>query len=273
MPKKEKNKTVGAGSKPARKTNKKTKTSKKITMEQKRKRRKILKWTSLIILMFVAIILFLLSSVFNIKEIKVINNNKISEQEIVNLSSIKVNENMFKFLKIKASENIKTNPYIESAEIHRKLNETIEINVKERVTTYMLPINEAEYAYMNNQGYILEISSEKLEVPIIIGYSTESVEPGNRLEVADLKKLNTVVQILNTAKEKDLAEKITSINIEDEKDFVITMESENKIIHFGDSKSINDKFVKLVAVLEDTVGEKGEIFLKNVDKIYFRKEV
>ena len=45
------------------------------------------------------------------------------------------------------------------------------------------------------------------------------------------------------------------------------------MIHFADSKSINDKFVKLVAVLEDTVGEKGEIFLKNVDKIYFRKEV
>lgn len=273
MPKKEKNKTARAGSKPAHKTNKKTKTSKKITMEQKRKRRKILKWTSLIVLIFVAIILFLLSSVFKIKEIKVINNNKISEQEIVNLSNIKVNENMFKFLTIKASENIKTNPYIESAEIHRKLNGTIEINVKERVTTYMLPINEAEYAYMNNQGYILEISNEKLEVPIIIGYSTENIEPGNRLEVADLKKLNTVVQILNTAKEKELAEKITSINIEDEKNFVITMESENKIIHFGDSKSINDKFVKLTAVLEDTVGETGEIFLKNVDKIYFRKEV
>lgn len=137
----------------------------------------------------------------------------------------------------------------------------------------MLPIDDTQYAYINNQGYILEISSEKLELPTISGYVTENIESGNRLQVIDLKKLNTVIQILNTAKEKGLAEKITNINIEDEKDFLITMESENKLIHFGDSQNINDKFVKLMAVLEDTVGEKGEIFLKNVDKIYFRKEV
>lgn len=270
MPKQKQKKTKGAGSSSAHKTKKST--SKK-TLEQKRKRRKILKWTSLTILFTVAITLFLLSSLFNIKEIKVTDNNKISAEEIINLSNIQINENMFKFLKIKASENIKTNAYIESVSIHRKLNGVIEIKVKERVATYMLPINEAEYAYINNQGYILEINSEKLELPMIIGYITENIEPGNRLEIEDLKKLNTVVQILNTAKEKKLAEKITNINIEDENNFIITMESENKIIHFGNSKNINDKFVKLSAALEDTVDEKGEIFLNNIDKIYFRKEV
>ncbi len=137
----------------------------------------------------------------------------------------------------------------------------------------MLPIDDTHYAYINNQGYILELSNEKLELPTIAGCVTEYIEPGNRLDVADLKKLNTVIQILNTAKEKGLAEKITNINIEDEQDFLVTMENENKLIHFGNSKNINDKFVKLIAVLEDTVEEKGEIFLKNIDKIYFRKEV
>lgn len=90
--------------------------------KKKKKRLKILKWTSLLILGTVAVTLFLLSDLFNIKEIKVINNNKITSQEIRELSTLQVNENMFKFLKVSIVEKIKQNPYIESANIRRKLN-------------------------------------------------------------------------------------------------------------------------------------------------------
>lgn len=90
--------------------------------KKKKKRLKILRWTSLLILGVVAITLFLLSDLFNIKEIKVINNNKITSQEIRDLSTLQLDENMFKFLKISVIEKIKQNPYIESANIHRKLN-------------------------------------------------------------------------------------------------------------------------------------------------------
>lgn len=249
------------------------KVSKKTNSKKKKIRLKILKWTSLFVLIIAAITLFLLSDLFNIKQIKVTQNNKISEQEIVNLSGLKTNENMFKFLSFQVKEKIKTNPYIENIKIHRKIDGTVEVIVKERVTTYMLLLEDSQYAYINNQGYILEITSEKLEVPTITGYITKGIEPGNRLMVEDLQKLNTVIQIMNTAKVKNLAAQITNINIENEKDFLITMESENKIIHFGDDSSVNEKFVKLIAVLEDTVGQKGEIFVKNINKIYFRKEV
>lgn len=131
---------------------------------------------------------------------------------------------------------------------------------------------EGQYAYINNQGYILEITDAKLEVPIIIGYKTEKLEPGNRLIEEDLEKLNTVIQIIKTAKEKSLDTKITYINIENEKDFIITMESENKIIHFGDSSSINDKFININAILKDTVEQKGEIYVKDLNKVFFRED-
>lgn len=249
------------------------KVSKQTNSKNKKRRLKIIKWTSLLILIIGAITLFLLSDLFNIKQIKVLNNNKILSDEIIALSEIKLNENMFKFLGFKAEEQIRQNPYIEEVKIHRKLDGTIEINVKERVTTYMLALEDEQFAYINNQGYILEKSVEKLQVPVITGYITKNIEPGFRLEIKDLEKLNTVIQIMNTAKERELAPQISSINIENEKDILITMESESKLVHFGDASFINEKFVKLIAVLEDTVGEKGEIFVKNINKIYFRKEV
>ena len=132
---------------------------------------------------------------------------------------------------------------------------------------------EDKYAYINNQGYILEISEELIECPTITGYITENIEPGNRLEQEDLKKLNTVIQIVKIAKEKELDDKITNINIENEKDFLVTMETENKIIHLGDSSNINDKFIMLKAVLIDTVEQKGEIFVKDLNKVFFRENV
>lgn len=88
----------------------------------------------------------------------------------------------------------------------------------------------------------------------------------------DLKKLNTVIQIQKVAEEKGLDKKITNINIENERDFLITMESENKLIHFGDSSNINDKFININAVLKDTVGKKGEIFVKDLNKVFFRED-
>lgn len=131
---------------------------------------------------------------------------------------------------------------------------------------------EGKYVYINNQGYILEISETKLEVPTITGYVTEKLEPGQRLEEVDLKKLNTVIQIVKTAEEKELDKKITDINIENERDFLITMESESKLIHFGDSSNVNDKFINIDAVLKDTIGQKGEIFVKDLNKVFFRED-
>ncbi|MBO5413243.1 MAG: cell division protein FtsQ/DivIB [Clostridia bacterium] len=133
-------------------------------------------------------------------------------------------------------------------------------------------ILEGKYVYINNQGYILEISETKLEVPTITGYVTEKLEPGKRLEEVDLKKLNTVIQIVKTAEEKELDKKISDINIENERDFLITIESESKLIHFGDSSNVNDKFINIDAVLKDTIGQKGEIFVKDLNKVFFRED-
>lgn len=139
------------------------------------------------------------------------------------------------------------------------------------MATYEIAL-EDKYAYINNQGYILEITGTKLEVPTITGYATENIEPGKRLDEVNLKKLNTVIQIQKAAEEKGLDKKITNINIENERDFLITMEGENKLIHFGDSSNINDKFININAVLKDTVGQKGEIFVKDLNKVFFRED-
>lgn len=268
---------------PKKKTTKKITTKKTSTKKKKinkgtqkkklvnKKKNNILKWTSLFIILLVVLALFLLSDLFNIKTIKVEQNNIISEEEIINLSGLQIDENMFKFLKGKIKDNIKTNPYIKEVQIKRTLNGTVTIQVEERVATFLLK-TEDKYAYIDNQGYILEIVNKADKLTEITGFTEQNIVPGERLIVENLEKLDTVIKIMEAAQNKNLEKSITTIDISDKTNYLITMKNEKKVIHFGDSSNINDKFLYIEALLKDTKNEEGEIFL-NKKKVIFRKKV
>ena len=107
----------------------------------------IFKWTSILVLITTAIIFFMMSSVFNIKAIIVSNNNKISSEEIIKLSGLTTGINMFKISNNSIRNGLKVNPYIQDVRIRRDITGTVEIEVEERVPTYMLKFANA-YVYI-----------------------------------------------------------------------------------------------------------------------------
>ena len=124
--KKPKDKKTVSKSKPV----KKTQTAKNNKKPKKKNiKLKIVKWIFLLAILTTAIILFMLSSVFNITNITVTNNNKISEQEIISLSGLTKNENMFKVLNKKVEESIEQNPYIENVKITKTISGTVNLEV------------------------------------------------------------------------------------------------------------------------------------------------
>jgi len=238
------------------------------------KKLKIIKWTTIIILSIVAIIMFMMSSVFNIKKIVVSNNDKISSEEIVNLSKIPIGTNMFKITKRNIKNNIKTNPYIDTVKIRKSLNGTITLEVKERTATYMLKHGDS-YVYINNQGYMLEISDTLLELPIITGFETpeEEIKAGNRLIVSDLEKLEDVIKIRESAKTTSLSNIITEIDISDSTNYKLTIVSEGKTVQFGDITDANIKLLKIEGIIEQEKGIAGEIYFQDSEKTVFRETV
>ena len=255
-------------------TNKIQKTKKRPKTKKKNIKLKIVKWIFLLALLATAIILFLLSSVFNIPDTVVENNKKISEQEIVNLSGLVKNENMFKTTNKKIKEGIKQNPYIEDVVITRELSGKVKLKVIERTPTYMIKFANG-YAYINNQGYILEISEEALQLPIITGFKTssEEIKAGNRLVVDDLKELENVIKIMETAKNTSIADIITEIDISNSNNYKLVIASEGKTVQFGDLNNINVKILKIEYILEQEKGREGEIYFQDTEKAVFREKV
>ena len=236
-----------------------------IAIKKKKAILKIVKVLTLIIVIIGVSIYVALSPLFNIKEINVTGNSKLSKEEIISLSELKTDENTFKVSKKNIKNKVKANAYIENVKIRRKLPDKVEIIVVERVATYMIPFANS-YIYIDNQGYMLEITSQKAEMPAIVGISTpeEELHEGQRLISEDLVKLGEVLQIMESANANELVDLITKIDISNRQDYILTLEKEKKAIHLGDVSNLSTKMAYVKKILNDEKGVEGEI-LVNTD--------
>lgn len=259
---------------------KKKEISKKAQKRKKRNKRirRILELIILIAIMIGGIIFAMTSPIFNITDIQVINNNQVSSDTIISLSQIQIGQNIFKFTNSSVIYNIKENAYIENVTIHRKLPNTIQIEIEERSPKYSVDFM-GKYAYINTQGYILEITEDSKNMPIIRGINSpeENVITGNRLNNDDLNKLADVIKVINSTKEIELDNKVTSIDISNKSQYIIEIEEEQKKIHIGDNTNLSNKMLYVKAIIEQTKGKAGEIFvngdLNNKFQPYFREKV
>ena len=231
---------------------------------------------ALIFIFFISVFILLFSSLFDIKNIIVLDNKILSQDEIISLSGIEKYTNIYRFSKKNAVNNIKKNAYIENAKIRIKIPSTIEITVKERIPTFMLQYADS-FVYINNQGYMLEISNDKLNIPVLVGCTTDlqNIKVGNRINDDDLKKLNTIIKIFEIAKSNDLGELITKIDLTDTRNYTIVLEGEGKTVYLGDcnDSDLNTKMLYLKSIVDASAGRSGEVFLNvnlNTQNVYVR---
>ena len=258
----------------------KKKISKQEIAKNKKKKRikKFLKWTTIILILCGGITFLMVSPIFNIKEIEVVQNNRVSADTIKSLSGLNSNMNIFRFWSANVEKQIEENAYIEDVKIKRKLPNKIQIEVIEREPRFSIQILNS-YGYISSQGYILEINNNELALPVITGINTqeENRKVGYRLVEEDLYKLEEILKIMNTAKENNLDTKVTSIDISQKNEYIMTMQDEKKTIYLGDISNLSAKMVYIQGILEDNKDKEGTIFV-NGDfnkkfRPYFREKV
>ena len=257
---------------------KKAKAPKKKKSKKKKKiNKKVIGFFSILIIIGVIIALALTAPIFNITDIEVEGNNKITSNTIISLSGLKKGENIFKFNNL-VQEKIKENAYIENVKISRKLPGKVVITVEERKIKYQTNLINS-YVYIDKNGYILENSSERKDgIPLIVGLSTKEDELMNekRLKTEDLEKINNIIKIVDASKAINIDNLITEINTEDKSNYVLYLESKNKKINIGDTSNLTNKMLYVQKILENEDGKTGSIFV-NGDlsagfKPYFREE-
>lgn len=242
-----------------KKVNSKISKQREIEQKKRKKRIKVLK-AIILISIITGIVAFLLTSEkFNIKEIEIEGNKKLKQEEIYNISKIELGDNIFSTLSIVAKVRLKENGYIEDVKIKKSYPNKITIEVQERQIQYQILTQSGGYIYIDEQGYIIDYSSESLNVTTITGMniSEENIEKIKRLEEVDLEKMEKILHINEEIKKLQLERNVQQIDSKDE--YIIHIDNDFMIINLGDATNLSNRMYYVKAILKQEAGNSGTI--------------
>lgn len=255
-------------------------TSKKTKDKPNRKPKKSSKFFKMFLTIWVlALVFFVLMNldICKIQNIELVNAGIVTVEQVKELADFDQYNNLFALNTIKIEEDIKQNAYVEDVKVSRKFPNTVKITIKERIPRYMLQVADS-YVYINNQGYMLDISVNRLDgIPIILGFKTDlsNAQAGNRLDLEDLKQMDQIIKIVETANINDIGSYITKIDVSDDRNYILVLEGERKTVYLGDCSNLNTRMLYLSGILTQTKNLAGEIFLNmdlNTEDAYFREQ-
>ncbi|MGB7605611.1 MAG: FtsQ-type POTRA domain-containing protein [Lutisporaceae bacterium] len=234
--------------------------------------RKTFKYIFYLVIIVFSIAFLLTSSLFNIKTITVTGNVRVSQQEIIRLSDLSYQQNIFRINTKDTMKSIFQNPYIKRIKINRVLPNVINIDIIERKPLVLVPY-VGSYLFVDQEGIVVEINSsiKDLKLPIINGLKFNTFKLGEEIMLEDKQQLEIMVRLINEITNTGINQEISEINTADILDIKLLTKNGIKI-NLGDASDIENKIPLAKAILQDLnkkklkgtieMGHKGNPFFK-----------
>lgn len=234
---------------------KKKKSKKKI-----KNRKRILKFLLFVLTIILMYLFVFKTDFFNIRNIKVVGNNKISYEQIVRASMCNKGENIFKISKKKGKESLERLPYVKEANIKRRLPKGLIIEIDERQEAAIIPYI-GSYVFIDDEGYILNIVEqiEHVNLPQIFGLELDDLKTGNNL--FNILGRNSIEEFIKFSHESNLLLLMKYINFTDNSNTMIELIDGIKVA-FGPLDNVKYKLRFLIKILDDI--EKKDINAKQI---------
>lgn len=237
---------------------------------QQRRRRVVLSYVSVFAMLFVIGVVLSMTVMFRTTDIRV-EGGKVpySDEEIIETSGIDYGENIF-LSKRKAAVKalVEKYPYIEGAQIKRRIPGTQVIEIEAAVASYQVQFSGG-FAVVSANCRILEINeAQKSDIPLLKGIKLDHTQPGEYItfEKDSTKKiLDEVVKNINDNEVKN----IYGIDISNTAN--ITLNYDNRItIHLGLPEDVGYKLRTAKAIIGQSLSptDKGtlDVSLCNTDR-------
>lgn len=219
---------------------------------RRRRKKRIIKRSVIfaIFLIAVSVILCLKLDYFNISNVKIINNNIISSEEIAENAKVSVGENIFYANLMQIKTNVLSNPYIESAVVKRSLPSTIWISVKEREARFYGKVDNKFYIIDKN-GIVLEERTDinNMNLTNLLGLDLENSELGKVFPGSDIIKLKLLSSISELIASNSSNIKIDSVDVKNS--LAVKVNCQNITIKLGDGENLKEKMRKAFGIIED----------------------
>ena len=177
-----------------------------------RKVKNIMTYSIIAAVIIITCIILSLTVLFKTQSFEVSGNTKYAKEDIIATSGIALGDNIFLANKTSASEKlIATYAYIEEANVSFAIPDTITIQIKEAVPSYIVKSTDTLYLVASSKGRILEQTDnpDKYDLPLFIGNDLKSSTVGGYIEYANpttLKVINEIVTVFNDNGYKGITE-------------------------------------------------------------------
>ncbi|MBI4530388.1 MAG: FtsQ-type POTRA domain-containing protein, partial [Candidatus Latescibacteria bacterium] len=139
------------------------------------------------------------SPFFVIQKIGVEGNKRLSKEEIIISSGVKVGQGLYALDPAKATERLKTHPWIKEVTVSRRPPHGVLIRVVEREPTAMITLGGRLYA-IDRDTVLMPMTSSIPELPLFTGVRPDSFRVGRPLRS---ERLTTLLTFVAKAEEVD----------------------------------------------------------------------
>ncbi|MBM7614585.1 cell division protein FtsQ/DivIB [Alkaliphilus hydrothermalis] len=192
--------------------------------KRKLRKRKIQKAITSILLIIVFILwgiyALLQSDFFNLKDVVILENNTLKQEDVFQISKLGMGRNILKYNLGEIKENVEAHPYIKEAYVERKLPGKITIKVKER-SEYAIMAYMGSYLYIDQEGVVLGVKDNGLtqQIPLITGAKFNTLKVGEKADLVNTEDVIKVLKLLEAANLSEMMDTISEINISESANF------------------------------------------------------
>ena len=210
-----------------------------------------------ILLVILFIYICISSSIFELKQINVDGNIKITKSEITKIGNIETGKNIFKYNLNDVEKRLLENSYIKYVKVSRKFPDKLVITIKEN-SEYAVIKEGASYIYIGENGLIL---SEKKEItnkniPLISGIEIKNKKLNAKAKLNG-DKSNDIILVIDTLKKNNMSRKIKSIKINKDKMYMKTDDNINITLKIDEDIKYNINRLKAILVDLKSSNKKG----------------
>ena len=217
---------------------------------------------------------FLSSSFFQIKFIAVNGNNNVTREEIIKLSSIYYEENIFRINKKNSMKSIFQNSYVKMIKIKRAIPNRVEIDIIEREIMAYVPY-VGSYLNIDEDGMILEINPaiKRLDLPVVKGLKFETFKVGECLNIENKEQFSTTTLLIREIKNAGILNQVSEIDVADLSNIRLKI-SEGIKANLGGTDNMNYKISFARSIIEDVKKQnlKGTIEMSHKGNPVFKPE-
>jgi len=220
----------------------------------------------LIFTMLVSAYLFIHSSVFNLTQLEVVGNDKVSKEEIIALSGLAPGINIFEFDEVNCAQAIEVHPMIKNAEIERKLTQTVSIKIDERQVWALIPYDNL-FLCIDDTGVCFDkLNYGPIDKDLIITIETmpERVNLGQAVNTQATDMIRQVWEAIPPEEQQT----ISQIHYQNQDNTIKIYTIKGTEVRFGNLERLDEKVRIFTQVIQIENELEGKDVLEYVDIRY-----